>query len=243
MKIAPTEQAHLRVLVAEEGRQERDRLRKEATRREAGVIERTTYLQLVTGKRELVLQLHHDGLKAADIARITGLPKRSIYRYLESVPSPSAYAVGGASAGEAFKSLPDISNAFVDTENAQEAFTAQVAVTEEPALVVTENQPRDGKQAAPAVARKDWRTAELAAGDDGWGGAWAWMWGEGAEPIEAVTAVDTLPAGAPGAETSNPQAALITPRMTGEELAQIVETWADLALCSWVEQKASRAPP
>jgi hypothetical protein len=128
----------------------------------------------------------------------------------------------------------------MDTANAQEALIAQVAVVEEPAQVVTENQPRAGKQAAAAFVRNDWSTAKLADGDDGWGGAWSWMCGEGPEPIEAITAVDTLPA---DAETSNPQAALITPRLTGEELAQIVETWADLALCSWVEQKASRAPP
>lgn len=126
LNISIDEQLHLRALISEDGRRERNRRRQEANRRAAGAIERGTYLETAATRRDQARQLAQEGHSADQIAHALGVSKRSVYNYLAesraAVQGPCAYAVAGSGGEGAVESLPGTASGFQTQESAQPAF-------------------------------------------------------------------------------------------------------------------------
>ena len=85
-KITPDEQRHLKTIISKEEARHRDAERKRSQRREAGAVERSTYLESMAGlseqRREAVLALKAKGLSQRAIAKETGLSKTRVAQLL-----------------------------------------------------------------------------------------------------------------------------------------------------------------
>mgnify|MGYP000116418614 CR=1 FL=1 len=89
--ITATEQALLSTVIGKDEKKARDRLRKEAQRRKAGIQTRSDYLAKVAigrqERRQMALDLAERGLSVREIAKELGVGRGSAHRLLTSVPS------------------------------------------------------------------------------------------------------------------------------------------------------------
>ena len=84
LSITPDEERQLGTIISEAEALERDRKRDEARRREAGAVDRGSYLENAEMKRAQARLLQAKGMKTAEIAAEMGLNPRVVRRYLSS---------------------------------------------------------------------------------------------------------------------------------------------------------------
>lgn len=87
--ITETEQHLLSIIIGKAEKRARDRLRKAAQRRKAGIQTRSAYLAkkatAAQERRQMALDLAHQGLTRGQIASQMGITKRSVFNYLQGV--------------------------------------------------------------------------------------------------------------------------------------------------------------
>ncbi len=88
MGITLDEQGCLSTIIGPDEKRGRDRLRKAAQRRKAGILERTMYLAKVStvaqDRRQIALRLAEQGLNKTQIAHELSVSRRSVFKYLKS---------------------------------------------------------------------------------------------------------------------------------------------------------------
>ena len=88
-RISDDEQRQLRTVISSDMARERDRMRKEAQRRAAGVVDRETYLSAADAKREQAQALRAEGLSVRAIAKRIGASVGAVSGYLKADPQRS----------------------------------------------------------------------------------------------------------------------------------------------------------
>ena len=84
LNITPDEERQLGTIISEAEAAERHRKRDEAKRREAGAVDRASYLETAEMKRAHALLLRANGMKQREIAAEMGVSLRSVKDYLKS---------------------------------------------------------------------------------------------------------------------------------------------------------------
>lgn len=78
LEITSTEECKMRTIISDGTKRERDRLRKEKSRRTSGASTRSEYLSAAASRRQKASSLREQGLRHAEIAEKMGLTKKQV---------------------------------------------------------------------------------------------------------------------------------------------------------------------